>query len=172
VKDLGWPLHAIGDATAPMHVIASPAWGHRPFEDAQEELWPAIRNMSALYADPEPSQITPQLLQARSIYLKAFEWRQFILNWRAAHPGHDKDVPIRDLVTAVAENTYQYSVNKMATDFWPFHPFASMEYLASEGSAVSIYTGRPDAVELVRPLIENGVAAKIAFLVSAAEVLP
>ena len=43
VEYLGYPLHAIGDATVPMHVAGTPAWGHRPFEDAAERIWHQLR---------------------------------------------------------------------------------------------------------------------------------
>jgi hypothetical protein len=32
-RGLAWPLHAIGDATAPHHVAGTSSWGHRPYED-------------------------------------------------------------------------------------------------------------------------------------------
>lgn len=30
---LGWPLHALGDAAEPHHVVGTTSWGHRPYEE-------------------------------------------------------------------------------------------------------------------------------------------
>src|SRR5687768_2262778 len=47
---LAWPLHALGDAAAPHHLVGTTGWGHRPFEDLvdhdQEDFLPA-RSASA-----------------------------------------------------------------------------------------------------------------------------
>jgi hypothetical protein len=168
---LGWPLHAIGDATSPMHVIASPAWGHRPFEDAQQDLWNAIRLDQEQGSIVGVDQRARQIEQARRILIDAFRWRRLVLQWRSG-TGRSRDVPVRDIVTRVAQETYSYCLGTQASKGWPFHPLASNLYLADEDAAISIYLRQSDAVELVRPLIEKGIAAKIAFLASAAEVLP
>jgi len=34
IDNLHWPLHAIGDASCPMHALGTTGQGHRPFEDA------------------------------------------------------------------------------------------------------------------------------------------
>ena len=47
VSMLGWPLHAIGDAIVPMHVVGTSAWGHRPFEDSQDLIWDSVWNFKA-----------------------------------------------------------------------------------------------------------------------------
>lgn len=172
VEFLGWPLHAIGDAVSPMHIIASPAWGHRPFEDAQQEIWLGLRLTDPSLGNVAGRERLDQILQARRILIDAFRWREFILDWRSNHPGHSRDVPVRDLVTRVAEETYTYCLSTQGTDFWPFHPLASNIYLVDEGEAIEIYAEHPKALELGRPLVEKAMAAKIAFLASAAEVLP
>src|SRR5262249_15587382 len=43
VEALGFPLHAIGDATVPMHAAGTPAWGHRPYEDGMDQIWSKLR---------------------------------------------------------------------------------------------------------------------------------
>jgi hypothetical protein len=166
-RALGWPLHALGDAVSPMHTIGSPGWGHRPFEDSVETIWREIR-FNPLY--PTPAHLAEQHAQARRIFAEAFRWRRFVLDWRRRHGGGaPPDVPVRDLVTALARETHDYSNQKMVSDVWPYNPVASAVYIVDEPAAALFYD-RSDAAALVRPLIENGVAAKIALLTSAAEV--
>ena len=162
---LGWPLHARGDAVAPHHLIGSTGWGHRPFEDATERQWWAIRHI------PDPAKdiggdVAAQTAQVQRILAQAYRWRRFVLDWRARHPG--KDVPVRDLVTAVAQETF---AELQAKGAWPYGIFASSEYLLGgspkEGS-ISSYQG--DTARM-QPLIERGVAVMIAFLMSSVEVL-
>jgi hypothetical protein len=167
VSFLGWPLHALGDATVPMHVAGTTAWGHRPFENAQENNWRFIARMLGLgngTAVLHPEH--PKLLA------RAVRWRQQILNWRSK--GHGLDVPVRDLVTDLAGNTFKYSMEKQTqlTD-WPFDDAASTLFFTSafKDAAVSKYENYPHGVELVMPMIEDGVAAKAAFLISAMEVV-
>jgi len=158
---LAWPLHALGDATSPMHVIGSTAYGHRPFEDAQERLWPDI------------SKAMGQDLN--NILLRAFIWRLFINKWRSAHAGHNADIPIREMVTALAQQTYSYSRKTQTTDAWPFNDDASFQYFVSDKNKATeryMTSQIPNAVTLVVPLIENGIAAKIAFLSATAEAIP
>ena len=108
----------------------------------------------------------------RNVLLRAFHWRNFILKWRKQNKGHDKDVPIRDLVTAVAQNTHDLSMSQKSTvDPWPFLPGTSFLYLTAKDTAIEIYEKRPRAALRIRPLIEDGVGAKIAFLTFATEVL-
>ncbi len=153
VRFLGWPLHAIGDAIVPMHVAATSAWGHRPFEDAYDNLWSEMP------------------LRLSRIFLKAFEWREFILNWRTSHPGHETDVPVRNLVTALADKTMAYSMAQQILLHWPFDRTVSTQYVVAKEVAIAFYEDRPDAMRLGRPLIEDGIAATIALLISTAEVL-
>ncbi|MBC8165195.1 MAG: hypothetical protein H7Y20_04890, partial [Bryobacteraceae bacterium] len=136
VKFLGWPLHAIGDATVPQHVAATSAWGHRPFEDAQEILWSSIRLQDGTTAE--------QKAQARAALIRAFEWRRLILAWRALDPvNRANDVPVRHLVTVLAQNTANFAAAQPAG--WPFHPSASTDYLFDRYAAIRIYRDHPNA---------------------------
>jgi hypothetical protein len=169
-KWLGWPLHAIGDATSPMHAAATSTWGHRPFEDAQQDRWRAIRHLGESFdADPTPAEQQSQNAQARAILAKAFTWRAFILNWRSQAPGRERDVPVRELVTAIARETFNYSLQQQATSVnWPFDPLLSAVYVADDKAAISVYATDAN-IDRSRPLLENAAAATLAFLVSAAE---
>lgn len=116
---LHWPLHALGDAAAPAHVIGATGQGHRPFEDGIDYLatvWERVRNLSpdefstakaAEYggsAAARDAAFQLQLDQARAVLEAAFRYSQLIQTYQASHPG---DIPIRDLITRVAENTLQ-----------------------------------------------------------------
>jgi hypothetical protein len=158
---LGYTLHAIGDATVPMHVVGTTAWGHRPFEDAQERLWDnKIRDV----------------LDNDEILAKAFFYRQEILAWQAQ--GHPGDIPVRHLVRTVALNTLKYSKQKQGeTGDWPYNDPASLIYFEGDSigpdsvkdAAIDTYKNRNQAALLVRPLIEDGNAATLAVLISAGE---
>jgi hypothetical protein len=63
---LGWPLHAIGDATVPMHVVGASGWGHRPFEDAIEDAWPRLVYLTDR-SDQARESNALQIQQARSV---------------------------------------------------------------------------------------------------------
>jgi hypothetical protein len=167
---LGWPLHAIGDATSPMHVIATTGWGHRPYEESVARLWDQIRRLPS---DPaSSSDLGVQGEHVRNVLLRAFHWRSFILKWRKQNKGHDKDVPVRDLVTAVAQNTFDLSMKQKGPGAsWPFLPGTSFLYLTAKDKAIEIYEKSPRAAFMIRPLIEDGAGAKIAFLTFATEVL-
>lgn len=162
-KFLGWPLHAIGDATVPMHVTATSGWGHRPYEDAYDNLWPKLRHQG------EGSEVR----FAREALEVAVHWRKFILDWRSAHPQSSTDVPVRDLVTAIAKRTFDRSTKQFASlGDWPFNPLMSSTYLVAKDTAIGFYRDRSDAVALGAPGAHDGIGATIAFLISASEITP
>jgi hypothetical protein len=171
VKALSWPLHALGDATVPMHVVNTSGWGHRPFEDSIEDAWPRLIYLTEDSSEAAQAR-SQQIEQAKRILRKAYTWRKSILDWRTAHPGNNNNLPVRDLITAVAQETFNYAQSQTPTG-WPYNPYLSLEYAAQEhasapGKAALNY--EDDAsVDKARPLIENGSAAILAFLMSAAE---
>ena len=169
VRSLAWPLHALGDATVPMHVTGTSGWGHKPFEDSQVDLWPKIWNLQTGAADANEAQ----RIAVNRVMLRAFEWSKIIDAWRAEHGG-TKDIPVRRLVTEVAANTYAYSIAKHQETLgaWPFSSTASTEYLLFPSKTANEYGAIPGAADLVRPLFEDGLGAIIALLVAAGDYLP
>jgi len=165
ISNLAWPLHAIGDATVPMHVVATSAWGHRPYEDSQEYVWSRVRQQDA--SQPEQAAFMARVMQ------RALFWNEKIQTWRAAH-GNTRDVPVRDIVTEVAANTHAYSVRMQGATggAWPFSVVASTAYLVEPTATSKGYAAIPNAADLARPLLEDGVGATIALLVAAADSLP
>jgi hypothetical protein len=96
VKHLRWPLHALGDATVPMHVTSATGWDHRAYEDAFNQQLSSLRFLDASNEE--------QLFQAQVVLKEAFEVREFIKAWRSQH-GESTDVPVRDLITRLAKQT-------------------------------------------------------------------
>jgi hypothetical protein len=173
-EPLSYPLHAIGDVTVPMHVVGTSGWGHRPFEDAVENAWPRLIYLSDASNEADAARAL-QVQQATRILAKAYSWRQFILDWRVNHPDHQHDLPVRDLVTALAQETFDYANAQellsgvpFTLNAWPYKPIVSLAYLKDKVGTRLEYSGDAD-VDRTRPLIENGVAATLAFLVSAME---
>jgi hypothetical protein len=165
VKFLGWPLHALGDATVPHHVVATFGLGHRPFEDAVSNLMDELRFRGDRANASE---------QASRILLKALRWRRFILDWRRVHPEAQRDIPVRDLVTALAERTLA-AVSGPGASSWPFESHMSSLYALSgppRSFSISYYEEVPAVLDRNRDLLEEGVAAEIAFLTSAMEAVP
>jgi hypothetical protein len=163
VRALGWPLHAFGDATVPMHVAATFGWGHRPYEDA-------VANLLDVYLFTNDRQ--GEMAQAGRIFRRALVWRQTIQSWRAAHPGREKDIPVRDLVTQLANSTWD-RVKGPGMLAWPFDPFLSATYYGPlHDASISFYETAAGSEAVNRELLEEGIAVELAFLVSTAEVLP
>lgn len=155
---LAFALHAIGDATVPMHVAGAFGWGHRPYEDAVALLHPELMAQATALEVPRLNTI---ILPRAEAYYKV------ISDWRAAHPMQRTEVPIRALVTAVAANAWSIA----RSDPTVFNDELSVEYLEPGGKDASIvkyFTRLP----LMNKLMEEAVAATIAFLAATGEVLP
>jgi hypothetical protein len=157
-KYLGWPLHGIGEAVSPMHLAGTFGYGHRPYEDATER----DRGLLLYYSDREAAR-----QQARSILTRALRWRQLVLDWRAQHPERGTDVPVRDLITALGQRTFQ-KVQGPTMLAWPFTPGMSTAYLADFGASIEYYRN-PIHRPANRDILEEGIAATLAFLTSVAE---
>lgn len=154
---LGWSLHAIGDATVPMHTTGTFGWGHRPFEDSMQNLTTALFRRDSI-------ALTARMVD--TLLKRAFEWRKIVLAWRAAHPG-EPDLPMRDLVSGVAAQTM---ARIPLSGFDVFNPYASTQYLYDKHAANLIYDSGP--IDLYQDLIDAGTSAEITVLASAMELLP
>lgn len=165
VPALAFPLHAFGDAIVPMHVTGTFGYGHRPYEDAFE-------NVLTTYFNKDDRGVTAR--QALAIAKRAVAWRRFIQEWRAEHPERGKDVPVREMVTRLARWTFE-QVEGPAMFNWPFHPAQSSLYLIpgpTRELSILFYENAPGSEEANRNLLEEGMAAEVAFLISAMEVVP
>jgi hypothetical protein len=161
-RRLGWPLHAIGDASVPMHAVGASGHGHRPYEDSVE-----ARLSDLLYRrhrTPEDQRKAVELVE--KVIVRAKAWRQFVKDWRAAN-GQTTDVPVRDLVTALAEQTR----GKAAGVNGVYNADASLEYLLFDEDSAKAKYSHPDLVAFQQDTVIDGIAASLAFLTSATEVI-
>jgi hypothetical protein len=159
---LGWALHAFGDAIAPQHVVGTFAYGHRPYEDAFADAL----NDYLFVTDAAGARN-----QAADIIRRAAAWRKFITDWRAIHPARGNDVPIRDMVTELALRSYS-RVSGVTMLQWPYLPQISTGYpVPLVGGPVTKFYFRnaPNTDPINRALLAEGIAAELAFLLSAAE---
>jgi hypothetical protein len=154
---LGWPLHAIGDAAVPMHAVGASGYGHRPYEDAVDMVYDNLVGSSVT---------TASLSTVTQVLVRGLKWRTFIQNWRAAHGG-TTEVPVRDLITAVANTARQKATAQPSV----FKPERSLQYIVDEDGATAAYDN-PAMAAIQRDLLIEAIAAEMAFLVSVTEVQP
>jgi hypothetical protein len=153
---LGWPLHAIGDASVPMHAVGASGYGHRPYEDSVDMVYDEL-----LGSD----NVALSLDTVSQVVVRAVKWRKFIQDWRVLHGT--TEVPVRDLVTAVAATTRQKANAQPSV----FKPDRSLQYIVDKGGATSAYDNATMAA-IQRDLLIEGIAAEVAFLMSYTEVSP
>jgi hypothetical protein len=161
IKYLGWSLHGLGDATVPMHVTSAFGWGHRPYEDAVSD--PDLGRQ--LLGDGD---IDAEVEQAIDVLRAAGEYRKSIQEWRRGFPERRADIPIRNLVTTLAKNTLTASQGKPSV----YNDALSSAYVIpgpSRGLSIEAYKIQRT---FMRERVLDTVAATVAFLMSAAEVLP
>jgi len=169
-RDLGGPLHAIGDAVAPHHVVGTTGWGHRPFEDAAELHWRRIVFIETAGSDEERWRL--QYEQLRRILAWAFHYAQALDQLRAERPTDQphNTIPIRALITRIgAETLAETTEPTTGAPLWPFNPLISVPYIYDGmGFKTQILTtvyGTEDGVARTRALLERGaVAAFLSFI--------
>lgn len=159
-QSLGGPLHALGDATVPHHTSGASGWGHRPYEDAMASLYDEIVSKNSR---------TGSLSFLDAVIVRAVGWRAFITSWRAAHPALGNEVPVRDLVTALASSTFGKSLAHQADIF---DPNLSLQYQFGDSAAATAAYETATMKPIYRDLLLDGIAAKLAFLLSTTEVMP
>jgi hypothetical protein len=165
-RSLGWPMHALGDAVAPHHVLGTTGWGHRPYEDSAEWNWPRV-----LYQDVTPVSAlrVAQYDQLRRILVQAFAYWRRLAELRATRPAAAtfNAIPIRAFVTEVARETYADATTPDGLPRWPLDPTLSVPYwvdqVGSRTYSIEQYTDADDVVR-TRALLERGSAATVAFL--------
>jgi hypothetical protein len=153
---LGWPLHALGDASVPMHAVGASGFGHRPYEDAVDMVYDELVGSNDL------GKSLDTVTQAVT---RALKWRKLIQDWRTLHGT--TEVPVRDLVTAVAATTRQKGTAQPSV----FKPDRSLQYIVDEDAATAAYD-TPAMASIQRDLLIEGIAAELAFLLSHTEVTP
>lgn len=162
---LGWPLHALGDAAAPHHVLGTTGWGHRPFEDSAERNWNRI-----LYQDVLPvSELRlQQYAQLRRILVQGFAYWRRLDELRSGRPTSAtfNAIPLRAFITEVARDTLATVTTPDGFPLWPLDPTLSVPYFAGlQDETIEQYTDVDDVVR-TRALLERGSASMVAFLTS------
>ena len=194
-----WPLHALGDATVPHHVSNTAGFGHTAYENAVFRNFPTLLFRPCLSERSSSSADCPRTLespltgapgalrrqavldqfeQSRRILSQAFKWRQFIVAKQVA-PNGPTFVPVRDLVTALAQETRSASTFNtvvdaggdacsVVNDLGPASVVAPT--LCSEGPIAHYST--TTMIPILRDNVERSAGAKAAFLMSASFLLP
>lgn len=155
-KRLGWPLHALGDASVPMHAVGASGFGHRPYEDCVDMVFDSL-----VGADGVLSSVNT----VADVLTRAVKWRKFIRDWRTLR--NSTEVPVRDLITALAATTRSKATAKPEV----FQPLASIAYILDADAAIAAYDN-PAMAAVQRDLLLEGIAAEVAFLLSVTEVAP
>jgi hypothetical protein len=155
-KRIGWPLHALGDASVPMHAVGASGYGHRPYEDSVDMVYDSLVGSGSVAAS---APVIGEVVK------RAFKWRKFIQKWRADHAT--TEVPVRDLITAVAD----VARSKASAQPTVFKPLQSVIYIADQDAAIAAYDNATMAA-IQRDLLLEGIAAEVAFLMAVTEVTP
>jgi hypothetical protein len=158
---LNWPLHAIGDASAPHHVAGTTAWGHRPYEDEVDDLLdtqllPPPHSCTLMPGLEDASSPTMDPAQATRILTVGYGfWSKYQSQF-----GQNQ-LPFREMVLDEAQQAYA-----LAQAGGVYDDPASLLYLVEPTDADRLYSGRADAM---RPLLELGTGTMIAFLAGVAK---
>ncbi|HVU03390.1 MAG TPA: hypothetical protein VHE30_16635 [Polyangiaceae bacterium] len=145
---LAWPLHAIGDACEPHHIVGTTAWGHRPYE------WFVDAHLNA----SDPNEKDPILnIDDDGVLDSVLTFSQvYYDHWDGDVAGYIRGIAqqTRDDVTGFGDDTV-------------YKDAPSSEYRSGDhGTAAAKYEGmRP----FMRSLLVRATAATVAFLARAAE---
>jgi hypothetical protein len=170
VRFLGWPLHAIGDATVPHHVVGTTGYGHVPYEDYVD-----AHIAELLYRTTESNTtLRNQYSQAHRVLQIAFRWREYL-----------KTHGTQDFITDLAIETLAVSGGD-DRDKWPWCEMCTLFYYANKTQVdelIELSWGLPpipsdvvfdpagyyaDYESQIRVNVERAMGAKIAYLVHAA----
>jgi hypothetical protein len=157
---LAWPLHALGDAVQPHHIVGTTAYGHQAYEDF-------VGHNESLFFRDGPEQTT-ELAHIRTI---AFQ------HWKLFSNGAHDDIDIDALVRTVAVET-RLVIGSRGEWIWrdEASTLAATSKLpggleAGARAAELEYEVliRPFFTDDVRLLLENGAGAILAVLLVAAQ---
>lgn len=147
---LGFPLHAIGDAAEPHHVTGTTAYGHRPFEDAVDN----VRD------DLMPSKLV------KPVDFAAMEGRVLAIAAKAL-ADFDSHPKVEDFVVHEARATRELS---RADGGWPYNDASSFQYQFGDRTAsIDSYQKATGALVRMQPYVEQAMGYTLAFLIHAAE---
>jgi len=158
---LAWPLHAIGDACEPHHVVGSSAWGHRPYEEYIDHQPQLFLPPSDLGTPADPVTSAAGKAQLTRALVGGYRW------WKQFHSGED----IAGLVHQLAVET-RASVS--ATGDWPYQDDDSTiwEFSNADGEKDLGQDVFPQHLGDAQALLENAISAAIAVLTEASSRIP
>lgn len=191
IKRLGWPLHAIGDATVPMHVAATTGYGHDSYEQwVEDHVHDLLLSGFCSTGCSKAWRTEQQQKQAYRVLMQAYRWHSYL-----------QTHGIRDFITALGEQTL--SKAGASPSGWPWCDLCSAAmYLQDAGILQAISTPAnwvetetsisllpsgtltPDnivknplgyyesQITNIRSLVEDAMGAKIAFMTWAASKIP
>jgi hypothetical protein len=140
-----------------MHALGTTGHGHRPYEDVVDDKFHELVGSS----DNAVSASTIQTVIQRGLV-----WRKAIQQWRAQN-AQPQDVPIRDLVTAIAVQTR----SKGQAVPGLYQPAASLQDQFGSSALAQAFYDTPAIADYQRDTVMDAIALKLAVLVSLGEVL-
>jgi hypothetical protein len=148
---LGWPLHAIGDASEPHHVVGTTSWGHVPFEGAVNG------DLETFF----PSTDDERFAQLNRVIREGYPW------WKMLQGIGSGD--IRPFIEALAWET---RARVQARGDWAYNDRASWLDLDGEPGVAEqqfwYYDNRVENLPKFLELLELSSGATAAFLTHAA----
>lgn len=138
---LGWPLHAIGDGSEPHHVVGTSSWGHVPYETIIED------RLATLLPDDDAARQEQQ----ERILIEGFAfWDQL--------RGHGD---VQRFIEDLARETRQ----RVSDDGdWAYIDAATVAWMAQNLALARSLYDLAGGEDRMRPLLEMGSAATLAFL--------
>ncbi len=155
---LGWPLHALGDATVPMMSLGASGLGKRPYEQSIENNW------DVLVGSGNRGQSLATITQ---VITRALYWRVIIQIWRMQN-GTGTDIPIRDLVTGLSAQ----ALTKAAAVPTVFKSIESVKWQIGEKGQAEAAFETAAIQTLQADLVIDGIAASLAVMMAATDSLP
>lgn len=150
-RGLAWPLHAIGDATAPHHVAGTSSWGHRPYEDYIDQYFDDLVFLLDDLELPEDAAQRQRILESAFFY------------WAELKAG----AGVQQFVSDLAAET-RFLVDQEGD--WPYRDLASVDYhLGGDDAKHMAVESYRTWNSLIRGHLERAIAASLALLVSASE---
>ena len=110
--------------------------------------------------------------QTRRILQHGLRWDRFIKAWRT-RTGKTKDLPIRDIITKLAQETRATFDNDPTDTRWPFCDSCSYDYqFSKKNDQGRDHYRTPELQAKTRDLVERAAGATLAFLLNAADSVP
>jgi hypothetical protein len=165
---LSFELHALGDAAEPHHAAGTTAWGHRPYEDEVDNLLdtlllpppPTCNPNGSSLATQEDVNVTVTDAQEQRILTVGYGfYSKYIAGFATVGQA-----PIHPLIQDLAQQTYQFA-HVIQSDSAYIDTSSTSFFLG--GSQAGSTGDYGNAADQMRPLLELGTGAIMAFLTGA-----